>query len=398
FAKLSLQSNLPVLGPLLGIFTGAIFTVLFQSSSATVGLTIALASAGIIDIYVAIPLIFGENIGTTITALIASAGTNITAKRAAIAHTLFNVIGVAIMYFLFFLKVEGNPVFLVMIDKITPGNMFTGENIERHIANSHSLFNILNTILFIPLLGILAFFTKKIIKGEETGIVFKLKYIDERFAENTAIAIPQAEKEVERMLEIALDMLRKSVKAFLDNDTKELNDIQRRERLLDHLQSDITHFLVKVSGTENLTEEEIEILPVLMHTINDIERIGDHCINIIELIDLRMDKKICFTNRAQDEMNEMYGTLTKMYEQSMIALHKIDKQLARKNLDYEEKLNNLLLAFRISHMDRLNHGECSADAGFIFLDFILNLEKIGDHLTNINQAILGELQWNKGKK
>ncbi len=398
FGFFSLKSQMPFWGPLFGILVGAFFTVLFQSSSATIGLTIALASAGVIDIYIAVPLIFGENIGTTITALLASIGTNITAKRAALAHTTFNVLGVLLMFILFQVKVSGTPIYIFLVNKITPGDILKGENIERHIANSHTLFNVFNSLLFLPFLGLIAMITRKLVRGDEDELEFKLKFIDERFADNPGLAIPQAEKEVGRMLEIATDTLELSVTAFNNKSTKKFDDIQKRERLLDHLQSDITYFLVKVSARESLTDSESEVLPVLMHTINDIERIGDHCINIIELIDIRLDKKIEFSQRAKDEIEAMYSLVFKMVKGTTTALKTIDKILAKENLLLEDDINNLFIAFRISHMDRLNKGQCSPEAGFVFLDFMVNLEKIGDHLTNVNQAILGEMQWSKGIK
>ncbi|MCK4666373.1 Na/Pi cotransporter family protein, partial [Candidatus Dependentiae bacterium] len=398
FGFFSLKSQMPFWGPLFGILVGAFFTVIFQSSSATIGLTLALASAGVIDIYIAVPLIFGENIGTTITALLASIGTNITAKRAALAHTTFNVLGVLLMFILFQVKVAGTPIYIFLVNKITPGDILLGENIERHIANSHTLFNVFNSLLFLPFLGLIAMITRKLIPGDEDELEFKLKFIDERFADNPGLAIPQAEKEVGRMLEIANETLELSVAAFNNKSTKKFEDIQKRERLLDHLQSDITYFLVKVSARESLTDNESEVLPVLMHTINDIERIGDHCINIIELIDIRLDKKIEFSQRAKDEIKSMYNLVLKMVLGTRTALKTIDKILAKENLVLENEINNLFIAFRISHMDRLNKGQCSPEAGFVFLDFMVNLEKIGDHLTNINQAILGEMQWSKGIK
>lgn len=397
FKFLSLKSGQPLLGPFLGIIFGAVLTIMFQSSSATIGMTMALAAAGVIDFYIAVPLIFGENIGTTITALIASIGTNITAKRAAMAHTGFNVLGVVFMFLLFMFKIEGIPVYLYFINKITPGNVFAGEGMERHIANAHTFFNIFNSLLFLPFLGLLALFTKKIIPGEEE-VHFKLKYIDDRFATNPALAIPQSEKEVGRMLEIAFETLEKSVEAFFNKKTTKFNDILKRERLLDHLQGDITHFLVKVSAGESLTDRQSEILPVLMHTINDIERIGDHCINITELVDELIEKKIKFSSRANDEMKEMFDILVRMFAGTQEALNNLDKNKAVNNLEFEDQLNKLLIAFRVSHMTRLNEGTCSAEAGFLFIDFIINLEKIGDHLTNINQAIMGEMQWSKSVK
>lgn len=372
--------------PILGVLVGIIFTVLLQSSSATIAIVQVLAFNGLISFPAAIPIILGDNIGTTITAQMAAFGTNLNARRAAMAHTLFNVIGVG--YMLFFVYTGW---FVKGINLIMPGPV-TPKNIMFYIAVSHSAFNVINTIVFLPFLGLLEKASILLVPKKKGMVEMGTKYLEKHLLATPSIALEQARKETVRMLEMASSAVRSAVKGFFDNDKKTLRPIGNLEQAVDNLQTEITQYLVDLSQKQ-LLPEEAEELPVLIHSVNDIERIGDHSENIKELAERKIDEKLPLTDEAVDGLRAMWKEVDLMVADVKVALDHEDREVARRVLQREDKINNFQEKLKQDHVDRLNKGECDISAGIVYIDLVDNLEKIADHLTNVAQGVLDGLRW-----
>ena len=365
--------------PFLAILVGMIATAIVQSSSVTTGIIIVMASMGLLDLNAAIPLIFGTNIGTCITAIIASIGTNITAKRAAAAHVIFNVMGAGIAMIML-------PLYISIATASAAG-------VERQIANVHTMFNIFNALLFIGFVPWYAKLIKRIIPGEEIVIEQGAKYLDKNLLNTPAIALDASRKEIIRTMKFAEEMVLASVDAFNTEDRKQIRKVRAREDLVDELRDSISDYLVKITERE-ISDKEARMIPGLLHSINDIERIGDHAENIADLAERKVDDGLSFSKRAREDLARMHGIVREMLQLTIRALGDLDKKLTKDIIEKERELNEVYVRFRENHVKRLGRGNCKSVAGVTFVDMLSNFEKIGDHLTNIAQAIEGKLQWN----
>lgn len=374
--------------PLLGVLAGMLLTAMVQSSSASIGLVMALAFSGLVNFEGAVYLVLGTNIGTTITAQIASIGTSISARRAAMVHTVMQTIGVVyIMIFVY------NGLYIRFIEFITPGSALDG-NILRHIANAHSVFNIVNTLAFLPFIGILEKISKLIIPGEVDEHHAEPKFLERHLLNTPSVALDQTTRELVRMTEFSQNAVRDAMNGFFNKNIKQLTKVIKEEEAIDNLQREITKYLVELSQ-RNLTAEESEEIPVLLHSVNDIERIGDHAENLMELGERAIEEKLPFSEDAISELKLFYNEVDNMISEVIFALKTENIDNAKKALKIEDQLNKYQLNFRQKHIERLGKGKCFVLSGVIFLDFINNLEKIGDHLTNVAQAIIGSLQYDK---
>jgi len=372
--------------PLLGVLVGVIFTVLLQSSSATIAIVQVLAFNGLISFEAAIPLILGDNIGTTITAQMAAIGTNINARRTAMSHTIFNVLGVA--YMLIFVY---NGWFVRLINFIIPGSI-TLKNIMFYIAVSHSLFNVVNTLIFLPFIGVLERTCTWLVPKKKGAVEMGPQFLEKHLLDTPTIAMEQARRETVRMLGVASGSVTAAVKIFLEEDLNAIKSVAEMEDAVDHLQSAITQYLIEISQ-RNLSELLSEELPVLIHSVNDVERIGDHAENIVELAERKIENKLPFSDEALRELQLMWNELHSMMIETERALEKNDPKIADNVLIREERLNQFQIDLKKSHVNRLNEGTCNLKSGIVFLDFVDNLEKIGDHLSNIAQGVSGQLRW-----
>jgi len=377
--------------PLLGVLVGVIVTVVLQSSSATIAIVQVLAFSGLITFPAAIPLILGDNIGTTITAQLAAIGGNTNARRAAMSHTVFNVIGVS--YMLFFVYTGW---FVKFVDFIIPGEI-TLKNVMFYIAVSHSLFNVVNALAFLPFINILEKICIRLVPAKKGAIEIGPQYLEKHLLETPSIAITQAQKETVRMLGIASKSVSMAVESFLTNNLSKIKAIAELEDAVDNLQSEITQYLIELSQ-RNLSQIQSEELPVLIHSVNDAERVGDHSENIIALSERKFEKKLPFTDEAIRELTLMWNELHSMMLETEQALDKNDLKVAGSVLVREERINRFQIDLRRSHVRRLNDGQCNIKAGIVFLDFVDNLEKIGDHLSNIAKGIVGGMRWQPGEK
>lgn len=359
----------------IGILAGAAITAILQSSSATTGILLGLATVGAIDIHAALPIVFGCNIGTCVTAILSSIGANKTAHKAAAMHLIFNLVGTII--FLPFLGLLGD-----LVVMLTP-------DVKRQIADAHTVFNVVNTLIMLPFSKYLIMLVNKIIpedkneKDEGPGV----KYIDDRLLETPVIAEAQVVKETIRMANKAKENLQLSMAAFANDDEKLIKKVYDTEEVINTLEESITTFLVKLSKRD-IAENEKVILASTLHIITDIERIGDHAKNIVELATEKIEKKLKYTDEAIDELYEIYNYTYRALEIAIESYENRDIDKAISIREVESKIDESQRLFREEHIKRLYEDRCTAYTGAIFLDLISNLERIGDHSTNIAQRVI----------
>jgi phosphate:Na+ symporter len=369
--------------PFLGVLVGMAVTALIQSSSVTIAIFQVLALKGLVSFQGAIFLMLGAEMGTCITAMLASIGTNVVARRAAIAHLLFNIFGVA-----WALPFACTGFYHTFVDSLVPGT--PQAQAAFHIAAAHSLFKVTNTLLFIPFVGLLERATvlltgKRVDDGQP-------RYLEPHLLDTPGAAMEGARREILRMLDTAREGVSRAAAAFMEADRRLLRGLGQLEESVDRRQKQITEYLVEISQ-RNLEPTDAEAFPVLVHTVNDIERISDHAENIAELAERRIDGRLVFSAEAAQELQIMWQEVCDMLNDTFEGLRTDDDTVAKRALKHEERINHLEANYRQSHAQRLNDGVCHVPAGLVFLELIANLEKIADHLTNINQAILGSFQW-----
>jgi phosphate:Na+ symporter len=377
--------------PLLAVLTGMVLTMVVQSSSATVGITMALAGVGLLDFVTAFAVVLGDNIGTTVTAQLAALNANVTARRTAWAHTLFNLIGAGYMLVLLNFRVHGKPAFLYLINLITPGNVWVGQNIERHVANSHSLFNIINCVIFIPLTGFMAFVVTKMVRGEAEVIEHKTKYLDNRMVITPEIAIGQAKKEIIRMGNYAIQEMELAIQSIFTKSHREREEkkekLKRREEVVNLIEREVSAFLVRIDQ-QSITEEQAKATAAFLHMMHDIERVGDISENIMDLVVFKEEEQIRFSHTAHLEIEELSKLVLRALTLAIDAFEKWDKSLAQDALEIEGKIDATEQLYRDNHIKRLGKAECESTAGVVFLDILSNLERAGDHANNIAKKIL----------
>lgn len=359
---------------LMGFFLGLVITVVIQSSAATTGILIVLASTGSININMSIPILFGCNIGTCVPTLLATVGTSKIAQKAGIIHLLFNILGIVIfMPFINYLS--------SFVEYINP------KNIERQIANAYSLLNIMNALVMLPLIKHFVIISNKIIIGTEEIQDQGAKYIDERLLETPVIAAGQVIKETIRMATKAKENLELSIVAFHTDDEKLVKRVYQNEKLINTLSEAITSYLVKLSKYQ-LSDKEDNIVAATFHTIIDIERIGDHVENIADLTLQKVHNRITYTDEALEELNDIYNNTINALQIAIEAYEKSDVNKANEIYLIEEKIDVSQRRFRENHIRRLNNGICNPYDGAIFIDLLSNFERIGDHSTNIADMVI----------
>ncbi len=376
---------------LFGVFVGAALTVLTQGSAATLAITLALASSGLITLDAGVALILGENIGTTVTANISAIGAGVAAKRAAFSHFLFNLTGVAYILLLF-------PLFTKFILAITPGEadfvVQTQEQMEiysaaigekpyiaRHIANAHTVFNVINALLFLPFIGVLAKVSSYVVRGSEKTRIDEgeqVKFIDDRVLNTPPVAIGQARRETKRMAHIALEML-KETNAFMEKgDMRKTHEVERREAVVDLLQKEILNFLTKLSQ-RSISADTSTAITTLMHIVNDVERVGDYCMNLCRLNARKLNGHIRFSHTGVNEVASIADAAGEFLDFVVTALDQDECDIFDRALEYENVIDDLEETLRLNHIHRLNTGECAVQPGLIFIDMLQSYEKIGDH-------------------
>ena len=378
--------------PILAILAGAVVTTLLQSSSAAIAIVQLLAIGGafggdwqkVLD--VSIPFVLGSNIGTTITAQLAALQANLNAKRTAWAHTIFNTLGAGIAYPFIYLGLFG-----ALVYKVSPWELGPG-TIAANIAIAHTIFNVVNSGVFLPLSGVLRGIVVKLVPEKPGDIAAKPVILEEHLLGTPVIALEQSKREILRMAKTAKKAFENCLSAIVNNDRRTLESVRQIEDFIDEFQIAITTYLSALSRRQLSDEVSIE-LPVLLHTVNDLERIGDHAVNVVEIAERKIEKKLSFSDSALVEIGQLRHEAEQMFDHVIEALEKNDIEAAKSALVNENSINQMQMDFRRSHVQRMSENICSAETGLVFIDLVDNVEKIGDHLTNIAQAIIGGLQW-----
>lgn len=365
--------------PLAAIFLGVVFTIAVQSSSASIGMVLALASTGLLDFQTSLFLILGDNIGTTVTAWLASIGGSVSAKRIACFHSLVKIFGT--MYFYFLIQ---SGLFPNFIDWITPGEITTA-TISRHIANAHTFFNIFNAIPFVFLIAPMLKLIRRVVPGKDIYVESDFQYLQDELLATPEVAIDSAKKELICMTEMAQKIVVATTEGFFAKDKKSISHVQTQENAIDHLQHDVTFYLARLSA-HDLSPNVASQLPPLLHSVNDLERIADHAVNISELTEKTISDNIAFSNKALAEMRTMYAKIEDMFEELLRSLRYKDFVANDRVLLYEGEVNNMQKDFLEEHSQRLCEGKCQPSSALVFVDYINNMERVGDHLTNIAKA------------
>ncbi|WP_027847265.1 Na/Pi cotransporter family protein [Marinococcus halotolerans] len=366
--------------PLLGVLVGVLFTVGLQSSSATIGLLQELFSQGAIPLDAALPILFGDNIGTTITAVIAAIGASVAAKRAAMIHVIFNVLGAAIV--------------LILLVPYTAFISYLQDTLQLNppmtIAFAHGIFNVTNMLIQLPFVGVLAYIVTRLIPSREEEIDYQTKHLDPLFIQQSpSIALDQAKLETLRMAAYAKKGLKQSETYLETKNKKNAENIVRYEEAVNNLDKNITNYLTGISS-RSLSSESSRQHSVLMDTTRDIERVSDHVENLMELVDYQVSNKVTLSPEAYKDLNQMYELTTSTFSQSIEALEQDNHDIAERVLTQEEEIDRLERQLRKKHILRLNEGQCSGSAGIVFVDILSNLERIGDHAVNIAETVLNE--------
>lgn len=363
--------------PFLAVLVGMVVTGIIQSSSATTGMVIALAGAGLLDLPAAVGLVLGSNIGTTATAMLASVGTSLNARRAALVHFLFNVTGVLL--------------FLPFLDQFQNLIRLTSVSLNHQVANAHTLFNVINTIIFIPFLEHLERLVKHLLPGEELVLERGLKYIDNREVTRLPgnIALGQVTKEIVRMGELAKDSLEDAVACLFQEDCRRAELVEQKEEVIDELEMEITSFLATLSQ-QGLGPDASRRLTGLLHAVNDLERVGDHACELARLVTTKLDRSRVFSPEAVADLKVLYKLTTDCLAGCIEALRNHDLELARKVVAWEKDADEMQQAYRDKHIKRLNEGICMPGAGVIYLDVISNLGRVIDHANNVAHMVLDD--------
>ncbi len=360
--------------PILGVIVGAILTAIIQSSSASVGILQSLAKNGLVTYGAAIPIIMGQNIGTCITAILASFGTNKNARRASLVHLSFNVIGTVVWLTVF-----------MIVNAIFDVPLFAENATMAGIATAHSVFNIACTLILLPMAGLLEKLAYKLIPESKTPD--KISELDERLLLTPAIALERSHVLTIDMARIAERSLRDSIACLKNYDPALAESIREAEDKTDHYEDIIGSYLVKLS-TRNLGDNEGMEASMLLKAIGDFERISDHAVNILESAEELRDKKISFTDSARQELEKISDATLEIVSLASISFCEKNVELAYCVEPLEEVIDNLKSFLRSQHIDRLRLGNCSIEAGFVWSDLITNMERVSDHCSNIAGCLI----------
>lgn len=361
------------LRPLFGIILGIVMTAVLQSSSASVGVLQTLAMQGLVPLKFSVFVLFGQNIGTCLTALFSTVGAKKNSKRAAVIHLLFNVIGTGI-----FILIALLTPYVELIEKLSPDPM-------AQIAISHIVFNIVSTVIMFPFAKVLVKLSCLLVPGkDDSESEMHCKFIDDRLLNTPPFAVMQVSKEVARMAKLARDNFETSAHALINRSDKDLDKVMENEEVINYLNHHITSYLVKLNALD-ITDSDSDYIARVFHAINDIERVGDHAINLAEAAQHNIGDGLKFSDPAREELNQLCGSVVTLLERSMAAFdnQSLSDDEAKELSDLEEHIDDLTLECQDSHIFRLNRKECNTEAGMLYLNTITDFERVGDHAINI---------------
>lgn len=361
------------LRPLFGIILGIVMTAVLQSSSASVGVLQTLAMQGLVPLKFSVFVLFGQNIGTCLTALFSTVGAKKNSKRAAVIHLLFNLIGTGI-----FILIALLTPYVEWIEKLSPDPM-------AQIAISHIVFNIASTVVMFPFAKVLVKLSCLLVPGkDDSESEMHCKFIDDRLLNTPPFAVMQVSKEVARMAKLARDNFETSAHALINRSDKDLDKVMENEDVINYLNHHITSYLVKLNALD-ITDSDSDYIARVFHAINDIERVGDHAINLAEAAQHNIGEGLKFSDPAREELNQLCGSVVTLLERSMAAFdnQSLSDDEAKELSDLEEHIDDLTLECQDSHIFRLNRKECNTEAGMLYLNTITDFERVGDHAINI---------------
>ena len=360
--------------PVLGVLAGAVLTAIIQSSSASVGILQALSATGAVSMGTAVPIIMGQNIGTCITAILSSFSTNRNAKRAAMVHLSFNVIGTAVWLTAF-----------SVVEALFSPVLFDQAATHASIATAHSLFNIGCTVLLLPASSLLEKLAYKLVP--ETQTPNEITLLDERLLATPVIALERSRTLSAEMAEVAISALKEALTCFEDFSAEKMQHIRKNESFTDRCEDEIGAYLVKLSSNQ-LVDEHSSQTASLLKIIGDLERIGDHAVNLAESAEEMMQKKLTLTGDAQKEMQNLCNAICEILDLTQRAFAEQDMIAAAIVEPLEQVVDKLKEKYRSSHIKRLQRGECTIEAGFVWSDILTDLERTSDHCSNIALSLL----------
>ena len=376
--------------PFLATLMGFALTAVIQSSSVTVSIVLLLANQDLLPLPITLYIILGCNIGACATAMLASMTGKKDAKRAALIHLLFNIIGTVIIYIALF--VAGDQI-VELIRSISADN-------GRFVANAHTLIKIAQVIMLFPFTGWLVKMTYLIVPGEDQKVGYResyqLKYIGDKVVFNPATAVVEVVKELERMASLAEENLNRAMNALITLDEEDIEEVYEVEKNINFLNHAITDYLVKINQT-TLPIEDLNSLGALFHVVNDIERIGDHAENVADAARQRKEEGISISKEAQKELGDMLEMVNKIIRYAVEMFAKSDETHMQEIITLEDQVDEKERELQKKHVERLTKGECSPEAGMIFSDIVSGLERVADHATNIAFAITTEEEMDEGK-
>ena len=366
--------------PVLGVFAGAVITVLIQASSATIGILQGLYAGGFLDLKGSLPVLFGDNIGTTLTVILAAAGANVSAKRVAATHVTFNVLGTILCLILL------GP-FTAMIEYF---QALLHLSPEMTIAFSHGAFNVSNTIIQFPFIGALAYFVTKLIPGEDEVVKYEPLYLDEQLIQQSpSIALGNAKKELLHLGNHAAKAFDLSYNYIIGLDEKVAEKGHKTEEAINTIDEKLTRYLIKLSS-ESLSQKESEVLTNILDSSRDLERIGDHAEGLLNLTDYLQRKDVHFSEAALEELADIYRKTTEFIKDALDSVENNDIEKAQSLIERHKEINNMERVLRKTHIKRLNKGECSTQAGVNFIDIISHYTRVSDHAMNLAEKVIAE--------
>ena len=362
--------------PILGILAGTAVTAIIQSSSASVGILQSLAAAGLVPMSAAIYIIMGQNIGTCVTAMLSSVGAKKNAKTAALMHLLFNIMGTILF----------SVIAIVFFTVINP-SMGTGMITQTQISTVHTIFNIGTTILLFPVSDLIIKLAKKIGRVDESEQEDSAVLLDDRMLETPSIALQSTITEIARMGHIVMDSLEKAKTVLFTLSSDDIKALKEEESVVDKLSAGITTYAIKISSLQ-VSEKEHQEVAHLLQIVSDMERISDYCENISEFAETLREKKLKFSDMGTDGIKEMLDVCAKSYKYALEAFEEDSQDKALRVIEKETQADQLELMLRTKHIKRLANNQCNAEAGIVFLDALVCLERISDHARNIAEELM----------
>lgn len=361
------------LRPLFGILLGIIMTAVLQSSSASVGVLQTLAMQGLVPLKFSVFVLYGQNIGTCLTTLITTVGAKKNSKRAAVIHLLFNVIGTVI-----FILLSVFTPYVAWIEALADDPM-------TQIALSHIVFNIVSTVVMFPFAKLLVKLSCLIVPGsDDSESEMHCEFIDDRLLNTPPFAVMQVSNEVARMAKLARDNFETGAYALINRSEKDLDKVAQREEVINYLNHSITAYLVKLNALD-ISDSDADYIARVFHVINDIERVGDHALNLAEAAQHNVGDGLKFSSPAEDELNELCSTVLDLLDGAIAAFdaQKLDGDEAKRLSALEDRIDDLTLECQDAHIFRLNRKECNTEAGMLYLNTVTDFERVGDHAINI---------------